>query len=113
MTKPAPRAGGIDNRRRRRRGIVKNDPWNVELCQENHDKHYESRERAPGRGDGWRGAQGGRGVGHFGSFRGASRRANPRLAPRVRPHAARGPGARTGRMGRDVGPAFQRRYRDP
>eukprot|EP00661_Eupelagonemidae_sp_cell13_P008445 gene8445-biopygen16627 len=51
-------------------------------------------------------------VGNSGIFRGGFRRANPRLAPRVRPHAVRGPGARTGRIGREVGPAFQRRYRD-
>eukprot|EP00661_Eupelagonemidae_sp_cell13_P018163 gene18163-biopygen18947 len=42
----------------------------------------------------------------------ASRRANPRLVPRVRPHPPRGPGARRGRMGPEVGPAFQRRSRD-
>eukprot|EP00661_Eupelagonemidae_sp_cell13_P025234 gene25234-biopygen17991 len=39
-----------------------------------------------------------------------ARKSAPRAARQ--PHAARGPGARTGRMGRDVGPAFQRRYRD-
>eukprot|EP00661_Eupelagonemidae_sp_cell13_P023215 gene23215-biopygen4294 len=44
--------------------------------------------------------------------RGAPRRANPRLAPRVRPHPPRGPGARRGPMGPEVGPAFQRRSRD-
>eukprot|EP00661_Eupelagonemidae_sp_cell13_P023306 gene23306-biopygen1246 len=52
------------------------------------------------------------GVSNFGIFRGASRRANPRLAPRVRSHPARGPGTRRGRMGPEVGPAFQRRSRD-
>eukprot|EP00661_Eupelagonemidae_sp_cell13_P024286 gene24286-biopygen7386 len=31
------------------------------------------------------------------------------LAPRVRPHPPRGLGARRGRMGPEVGPAFQRR----
>eukprot|EP00661_Eupelagonemidae_sp_cell13_P020954 gene20954-biopygen5627 len=51
-------------------------------------------------------------AGISGLFRGASRRANPRLAPRVRPHPPRGPGARRGRMGPEVGPAFQRRYRE-
>eukprot|EP00661_Eupelagonemidae_sp_cell13_P016615 gene16615-biopygen18805 len=30
----------------------------------------------------------------------------------VRPHPPRGPGARRGRMGPEVGPAFQRRSRD-
>eukprot|EP00661_Eupelagonemidae_sp_cell13_P023563 gene23563-biopygen8877 len=45
-------------------------------------------------------------------FQGASRRAKPRLAPRVRSHPPRGPGARRGRMGPEVGPAFQRRYRE-
>eukprot|EP00661_Eupelagonemidae_sp_cell13_P022363 gene22363-biopygen11745 len=54
------------------------------------------------------GAVRGGGSGNFGIFRGASRRANPRLAPRVRPHPPRGPGARRGRMGPEVGPAFQR-----
>eukprot|EP00661_Eupelagonemidae_sp_cell13_P010068 gene10068-biopygen12288 len=49
------------------------------------------------------------GGGIFGLFRGASRRANPRLALRVRPHPPRGPGARRGPMGPEVGPAFQRR----
>eukprot|EP00661_Eupelagonemidae_sp_cell13_P019242 gene19242-biopygen11521 len=57
---------------------------------------------------GWVARCGGGGSGIFGIFRGASRRANPRLAPRVRPHPPRGPGARRGRMGLEVGPAFQR-----
>eukprot|EP00661_Eupelagonemidae_sp_cell13_P018513 gene18513-biopygen6924 len=52
--------------------------------------------------EGWRGARGR--VGNFGILRCGSRRANPRLPPRVRPHAARGPGACTGRMGAKVGP---------
>eukprot|EP00661_Eupelagonemidae_sp_cell13_P022409 gene22409-biopygen4234 len=45
--------------------------------------------------DGWERCAG-EGVGDFGIPRGGSRRAQPRLAPRVRPHAARGPGARGG-----------------
>eukprot|EP00661_Eupelagonemidae_sp_cell13_P016470 gene16470-biopygen15824 len=53
------------------------------------------------------------GGGGVGTFRGASRRATPRLAPRVRPHPPRGPGARRGRMGPEVGPAVQRRSRGP
>eukprot|EP00661_Eupelagonemidae_sp_cell13_P012591 gene12591-biopygen429 len=40
----------------------------------------------------WRTEQRLRGGGIFGMFQGASRRANPRLAPRARPHAARAPG---------------------
>eukprot|EP00661_Eupelagonemidae_sp_cell13_P023287 gene23287-biopygen22303 len=46
--------------------------------------------------------RGGGGGGNFRDFRGASRRANPRLAPRVRPHPPRGPGARRGLMGPEV-----------
>eukprot|EP00661_Eupelagonemidae_sp_cell13_P018049 gene18049-biopygen3904 len=55
-----------------------------------------------------RGGRGFRVFGISGIPRGGSRYANPRLAPRVRPHAARGPGARMGRMGAEVGPAFRR-----
>eukprot|EP00661_Eupelagonemidae_sp_cell13_P022962 gene22962-biopygen14830 len=55
--------------------------------------------------------RGGEKVGSFGIPWRASRRANPRLAPRARPHAARGPGARTGQMEREVGQAFQRHWR--
>eukprot|EP00661_Eupelagonemidae_sp_cell13_P024808 gene24808-biopygen13478 len=63
--------------------------------------------RAAGMG-GWVARCGGGGSGIYGMFRCASRRANPRIAPRVRPHPPRGPGARRGRMGPEVGPAFQR-----
>eukprot|EP00661_Eupelagonemidae_sp_cell13_P007391 gene7391-biopygen6053 len=51
------------------------------------------------------------GVGTFGISRGASRRANPRLAPRVRPPRGARPG-RADRADRGICPAFQRRYRD-
>eukprot|EP00661_Eupelagonemidae_sp_cell13_P010475 gene10475-biopygen18301 len=50
-------------------------------------------------GRGGAGGGGGGGVGDFGIFRCASRRANPRLAPRVCPHPPRGPGARRGADG--------------
>eukprot|EP00661_Eupelagonemidae_sp_cell13_P010993 gene10993-biopygen6335 len=85
-TQPRPPCGGMACPRRK-------EPW-------------------PRRGweDGWRGARRGGGA-DFRDFRGGFRRANPLLAPRAC-HPARGLGARTGRMGAEVGPVFQRLSRD-
>eukprot|EP00661_Eupelagonemidae_sp_cell13_P009636 gene9636-biopygen12244 len=62
---------------------------------------------------GWVARRAGGGGREFRDSRGASRCANPRLAPRVRSRPTRVPGARRGRMGPEAGPAFQRWSRGP